>query len=349
LTILVAAAHAEDAAPKLDPAIISLIADLDDSDLFVREAAMEELFSTPITPEELLRHAAPYEDLSFEQWSRLDEILREVFISTPRAGLGAQLERTVNPPGVRLPSIVRNFPVAETLKDNDIVISVDGTELRGEPIDDLTIRATILSYDPGDTLNLRIIRDGRTMNTTVRLGSYDDLMNAQPLSSQYLNAAWALRRARLGFDMPGKPQIAVVLHGDRWPRHQVVGRLLRHNLEVVAGGGEGDGVGSSSRLQLAADERGRVTELRMQRIDANPGALRQVAPRDGDNGRAQAIRGLRVQLDAQLGVIRAQRAILNNPDTTERERAVAASILRRAEIRAVELQTILQQMDPQDD
>ncbi|TVQ33575.1 MAG: PDZ domain-containing protein [Phycisphaeraceae bacterium] len=335
----------EKATQELDTTILSLITDLDDEDLFIREAAMEELYSMSIPPEELLRHAAPIEDLSFEQWSRLDEILRELFISTPRAGLGAGLVRLDNPPGVRLNPIIRNFPIAETLQNDDIVTSVNGVDLRGDPIDDLTIRATILSHDPGDTLDLRIIRDGRTMNTTVKLGRYDDLMNAQPLNEQFINAAWALRRTRLGFHPPGKPQIAVVLHSDKWPSHQVVGRLQRHNMDVVAGGGAGDGVDSFPRHQLRTSSQNRMGDIRMQRIEIG-GEVRQVAPRNEENARAQTIRGLRHQLETQLRVIRTQQAILDNPDTAEQERMVAGSILRRAEVRAAELRAILERIDP---
>jgi S1-C subfamily serine protease len=78
----------------------------------------------------------------------------------------AQQYRLPSPFGAIVGEVVPNGPAAQAgLREQDIIVSVDGKELRGE----LQLSAALRDKQPGDTLRMTIIRDGDRQNLTVRL------------------------------------------------------------------------------------------------------------------------------------------------------------------------------------
>jgi S1-C subfamily serine protease len=70
--------------------------------------------------------------------------------------------------GAIIYSVVPNSPAAQAgLRAGDLVISADGKAVSGK--DD--VRTAIQAHDPGDTLTLHVVRDGRTITITATLGS----------------------------------------------------------------------------------------------------------------------------------------------------------------------------------
>jgi putative serine protease PepD len=65
-------------------------------------------------------------------------------------------------------SVVPNSPAAQAgLRAGDLVVAADGKAVAGK--DD--VRAAIQAHQPGDTLTLQVVRDGRTITITATLGS----------------------------------------------------------------------------------------------------------------------------------------------------------------------------------
>lgn len=65
-------------------------------------------------------------------------------------------------------SVVPNSPAAQAgLRAGDVVVAADGRAVAGK--DD--IRAAIQARQPGDTMTLEVVRDGRTLTVTATLGS----------------------------------------------------------------------------------------------------------------------------------------------------------------------------------
>jgi 2-alkenal reductase len=70
------------------------------------------------------------------------------------------------------PPIVPDSPAADAgLREGDIVTSVEGQRVDGaHALDDI-----LSQYKPGDDVEMEVLRDGRTMQVTVTLGTRPDL------------------------------------------------------------------------------------------------------------------------------------------------------------------------------
>ena len=100
------------------------------------------------------------------------------------AYLGVQLEEETDyeEGGARITQVVKDSP-AETagLEDGDIIVSFDGSTIRG-PVG-LTKR--IHEHEPGDTVSIAVVRDGKRMKLEIELGDRASLW--QPLAyGQYV-------------------------------------------------------------------------------------------------------------------------------------------------------------------
>ncbi|MDQ7012984.1 MAG: PDZ domain-containing protein [Planctomycetota bacterium] len=140
------------------------------------------------------------DDLSPEQRLRLDELALQVFARGPRAALGISF-----PPddrgGVRIMNVVAGFPAADLLVAGDRILTADGLPLTRQAM----LRAAILSHAPGEILELRVERDGETLDISVPLGSFGNLRGAASPRPSDLVAAWTLRQTRDGAAQRGKP------------------------------------------------------------------------------------------------------------------------------------------------
>ena len=83
-------------------------------------------------------------------------------------GLSVDHGVLINKPASGAPAIFAGSPADKAgLKDGDVIVAVDGDAVDAEH--DLSTR--ILPHVPGDTVSLSVVRDGRTMDISVTLGT----------------------------------------------------------------------------------------------------------------------------------------------------------------------------------
>jgi membrane-associated protease RseP (regulator of RpoE activity) len=87
-----------------------------------------------------------------------------------RAWLGVTFQ--MEEEGARLVDIIEGSPAEEAgLRTGDIITAVDGRRVtQARPLDEL-----ILRYDPGDRVELTVLRNGREREVTVRLASRQEM------------------------------------------------------------------------------------------------------------------------------------------------------------------------------
>ena len=139
--------------------------------------------------------------LSLEQRKRLEAVAREPFENSPRAGLGVSFDRSIDDGTVRIIGTVDRpgFHAHEVLKPGDTVRELDGLPVRTQE----QARGVILSHDPGDTLDVLVVRQGTPVRASIKLGSFMDLdiggpMNQlrQDLRGRSLDSAFRIRLLR---------------------------------------------------------------------------------------------------------------------------------------------------------
>lgn len=198
-------AHAE----RLD----ALVNRLDDPDWQTRHLATFELLTSDEIPLRQLEARLRDEALSAEQRARLRLVIRSRFFDPDsRAGMGIHLP-PANTPGVPInPTDDERFHASQVLQPGDVVLRVDGEPLHGA--DDL--RRRIVAADPGDAMVLDLMRAGREVTVTVRLGRFRDLGEGAQIDQAVLAEAWALRAAGLARDPDLPEPIDTGLHPDAW-------------------------------------------------------------------------------------------------------------------------------------
>ncbi|MBO6514014.1 MAG: PDZ domain-containing protein [Phycisphaerales bacterium] len=194
---------------------------LDDPSWNVRQQAMR-MIGDPNEGFELDMLAPLLErgDLSNEARLRLMQATRLLFAKSTKAGLGVGFG-AVRDGGVEIGTVVRDvdqFPAAGMLKPGDLIIGAEGKPLTTSE----DLRATILSHEPGETLNLLIQRtvDGdentQVMDMDLPLGSYRLLTGAAPINARIADRAIQLRWDRQGITLPGPEQIGTGIDVDDW-------------------------------------------------------------------------------------------------------------------------------------
>jgi len=187
--------------------IPELVTELGSELLSERENASRELLERADELSRAVGREIDPSSLTPEQRARVLATLRQRFILSPRAGLGVSFRE---PPvedlltdGVRIESVVAGFPAADLLVPGDLVIEAEGQPLRDRPrgLGDATFRHAILSLDPGEPINVRLIRNGEEMALTIPTRSYADLNQGvgQP-DTRWTDGAWRLRAQRLGLE-----------------------------------------------------------------------------------------------------------------------------------------------------
>ncbi len=187
-------------ASTLDRDLDTLVALLDSPDLASREAALQRLRLrsdvSVSTIEAMLRERR---DLSAEQRARLYALARAMFDDGPRAGMGIQFG-SLMPDGVQVAATVAGFDAARVLRPQDILHRVEGRRIASTE----QMRHEILSREPGETMALTIIRDGRQREVSLVMGSYADLNRGRsiPIEPGALDQAWRTRLDRIGMENP---------------------------------------------------------------------------------------------------------------------------------------------------
>ncbi len=180
--------------PPAPPDRDALLAALDGQDAVGRIEATERLLDTSGVPLRSLEAALLDEPLSAEQRARLLGVVEHRFMLEPRAAIGIRFDTSALPrgAGVVIATVYPNFPSAEVLRPGDRVEAIDGIAIG----DTERFRARIVAHDPGETVALDIVRDGRPMTVTVGTGSYSRLPSEPrngALDPATLRAAWEIR------------------------------------------------------------------------------------------------------------------------------------------------------------
>lgn len=178
----------------------ALIALLGSADLATREEASRRIaLREDVSLSTIEGVLLSREDLSGEQRARLHSIARELFDRGPRAGMGVQFG-PIAPEGVQIAATVAGFDAARALLAQDVLHEVDGRRVNSSEM----IRAEILSREPGEAMDLTVLRMGQSLRVRIAMGSYADLNRGRsvPLEAEALSRAWRTRLERLGLDNP---------------------------------------------------------------------------------------------------------------------------------------------------
>lgn len=284
------------------------IARLDSDDLDIREQAQFDLSAAgAVTPRvyfNLLRAGG----LSPEQGARLQALAREQFHTGGWAAMGISFGLE-DEDGVSIAGFAggNRFFARDVLEVGDVIRGVGGEALSGNE----RLRALIISHEPGDEMVLDIVRKGRPMTVTVRLGRYEDLENARSIRGQryLLEQAWRARVARemgasppalIGQNIPVEAWM-VALMRPRPGRPQTQGNsgaLAALAARVDAGGQPQDGplrnpgvvVRNPSRVQRPSVQAAPNAADQQRHLDAMNDLIRMLEERLADKTLIDAVR-----------------------------------------------------------
>lgn len=178
------------------PLLEVLVDDLNASDLASREAA-QALIST-LGPEVLpeLERLLTAGELDAEQSIRLAEAAVDVFARSPRAAMGIRFGGLIEG-GVLIQSTVADagFDAETKLAANDVIVEAGGRPM----LEQNDLRIAILSRNPGETLPVRVRRNGNIIELDIVLGDLRDLA-VPALDDTTARLAWEARMTRRGID-----------------------------------------------------------------------------------------------------------------------------------------------------
>jgi hypothetical protein len=215
------------AEPRPLPVIVT---DLGSPDYGVREAATDALMRTGKFPLADIEKALKDPALTREQRARLELAGLQLFKEAPHGALGVQF--TANPTVVEIQEVKKWFPASATLKAGDVITKLDGHPITSRTSFEQTmsVRALVISHDPGDEVPVEVLRNGKPLTLTVEFGDFMELNgdlpprapNAEPvqfrnpqISESEFEAAWQHRLARLTGRKAPAPINATVLRDGR--------------------------------------------------------------------------------------------------------------------------------------
>jgi hypothetical protein len=180
----------------------SQVAALDSDSFSVRDAASHDLAVDPRVTLQMIeqRLADSARPLSAEQSLRLSEAGLRMFASSPRGAMGVQFANVYgDTDGVKVGMAVDGFDAKRVLKAGDVIREMDGVSLAVGNQDRAhnLIIALIISHDAGEEVSLNVMRAGEPLSVRMRLGSYKDLRNANPLDMTRVRQAWDFRCQRV--------------------------------------------------------------------------------------------------------------------------------------------------------
>lgn len=164
--------------------------------------------------------------------------------------------------------VVRGFHAAEVLRTGDRVLTFDGVPMRDR---DHGV-ALIVARDPGDEVDLGVIRGGDAITVRVRLGRRDQLDQPALLDGPIVTEAWAIRCQAV---TAPEREITVIDSGLTLAAWAPVAEPPAADAWASAGGEPrgGQGPDASAVFQGNVADIGRANPR--VRIDARPGGLRR--------------------------------------------------------------------------
>lgn len=307
-----------------NPALEDALAAFASDDFTLRERATTALIEDGSIPEDAIWAAVRREGMTEEQRERCVAALRERFFRAERPALGIQMEQQAHELGV-IVSPKKGFPAFDMLRDNDVVLSIDGLSLRMDGGGEFNaaqsaMRAAIMSHVPGECVALRVLRGEDTVEIEAPLGRFADLelgpAGAPPRFQTgdpafVLPEAWAIRMARLGVGDGAATAIAAAARPEQWVSSARA--MYRAGAgEGLVPGGHAGGAGGAQRLALATGR----DNVRVIIAQPNDGGGVRVVPVGGGQG----AEWLRPTIEAWQARIAAWRTELADPNITPERR-----------------------------
>lgn len=340
------------AAPAAGEDLASMISMLNSDVLAERENAENWLRSAEeVSLNELLETLVAGE-LSPEQTLRITHAARARFSARDPGALGVQFDNfNDDGGGAFITGTIENFAAAEFLKAGDQIRSMDGMPVLGYH----DVRAAILSRDPGEVIEVGIVRAGQNLMFKIPLAEYSKLPERQngrsgPNESD-LEAAWRVRLARVMRSMridgtlpEDRREVRPALSQERWERlDSRVDEARRASVygerSVPRGGG---GPPQMPNIALGGQARSGMRFLHDRFGGGQGGPTRMVFP-DPAEQRRQVIDAMRQQIQqlesvrfATLGEIENMKQKLQNGDVPAEVRANLESKMAQLDQRATE-------------
>lgn len=185
------------AAPVDMPAPFDLdnaVAALDAESFALREQAAEQIASGATLPR--IEQRLAKSDLSLEQRARLNDIGFRLFSDSDRGALGVTFSRNFEDiGGTEIMEARADYDAGRVLRPGDVLASLGGAETPTFA----HARVQIISFDPGETVELAVLRRGERVTARVKLGSLSVLHNGTPqVDGASLLGAWNARLERRG-------------------------------------------------------------------------------------------------------------------------------------------------------
>lgn len=326
------------------------------SDNYVeREAASAALLQ--LAPrDEVVIETLQTRDLLPEQRERLVGILRDRFLTGSRPALGIRMQPSARG-GVEVVDVVHNgFPASEFLRPGDVIIRLGDADFRAQPSLDF-LRQTILSFEPGETVRLRLIRGENELELNVPLGSFDALNAPSQLSQADLYSAWELRARRVGLmrtigrpiGMGGEALAVPVTSRPALTRSQLRAARTTAIIDGVVAGGEPAG-SIERRLEGLANALAAGRDAAMNdgvvHVGEHNGAviveMRAMQERNAERG--GAFQGLIQRIEELESRMAIDRVMLTDPNLAPAVREQIANRMRSQEELLTQLKSLVEAM-----
>lgn len=265
--------HAEQAVTN--ELIAHLCRELGNPKWIIRDDAQTELSSIlrPFGTEEQRRQCAVARAMliehlrevrgNVESRNRAHVLLKHEFRISPRAAMGIQFMPVNGRPAVS--RTIGGFDSERVLRAGDTFVKLANVAVTTRE----DVQAVICSHLPGESCDVEVIRDGKSIETSLTLGSYTDLNQATEILDPIFELGWALRLARLTSAEQTEPVVPQEYAPDLDPLNSnpvsqpttqrladadTANDVAQINLGLMAGGESGAIDGSRYRDQRQARE-----------------------------------------------------------------------------------------------
>jgi hypothetical protein len=285
-----------------------VIEQLGDEDLETREHATLTLANASMWDESVLAQACELPDICAETRERILSAMFQRFQNSERPAIGISMDR--GDFGIKITGVQQQFPASRTLRANDVLLKIGDIDFRPDPGNTYKLQVTTASYDPGELVDMLVLRDDREMPLKVELGRFDDL-NGQggPRTESLMREAFELRMHRMGLNWPRSGAIAAPISRFDWER---ASRASRSNDRGgMMSGGEASLVPGRPSGGIAG------SDSRIVRVERARNDFKQPINPD-DAAVLAAIREKLQEVDREINSVRMQ---MNDPRLNEQERA----------------------------
>lgn len=208
----------------------TLIGRLASDSLAERDLALKQLSAKSLSPSELCgliqRSTSP------EQRARLAILGPESMRRTPRAAMGVRFSQEDARAVVQ--ATLDGFDARRALRSGDVLLSIDGQGVTGQA----SARPIIVSHDPGQEIDVQVLRAGKVVVVRVTLGDFESLNRDEPrgfgsqLSMTDMERAWDMRLAREAQRITAAPLSGAVTP-EQWTRLSEAGELRRTRATII--------------------------------------------------------------------------------------------------------------------